>query len=86
MSHSQKTGRMNETILEQQQRSTRIQERFKSNNSNNQKGGNQKENTGNLHALIEMAEKNQRELGKSAQTRRNKLQKTQTRRKSCDFF
>ena len=65
MSHSQKTGRTNETILERQQGPTRIQERFKSNNSNNQKGGNQKGNAGDLHALTEKAERIKESLEKA---------------------
>ena len=75
-----KTGRTNEMILERQQGPTRIQERLKSNNSINQKGGNQKGNAGNLHALTEKAERIKESLGKVLKQQETKVENANVRK------
>ena len=87
MSGSPKTSQQDEMVLEQQPQTGQIQEKkFKSNSHNTNKGRNQEENTGDLYALMEQAERIKESLKKSPQTTGNKKRKMQMRGKLHDFF
>ena len=78
MSCSQETSQQDEMVLERQQGTTRTKKKSKSNNYNSNKGGNQKGNAGDLHALIEQAKRIKESLEKAL-----KQQETKSRKRKC---